>query len=213
MANIGNLSHDDQVSYWIGRVSRMDTAIEMVLHLIYARLLGDGAAWAVVPRMVGPKLEGIKKLLKASKMNESLRDQMLSACRHIKLAHDQRNNAIHKNWIVEFLGSPDEYIASSAPGGPMDPTAELKWDVAQFEAVHEQLAYARVVCLAFWWLSTPEGPEDYSEDTRIGLIEQLNGRFRLTGEGQISYTDEGATLRMLELMNVNSYGANSMDES
>lgn len=170
----------DQVSFWIGRVSRGDTAMETQLHAAYEQLAGpsEGLGWAAVPRMMAGKLEGIRAMLKESGQSADEVQACTRALKQIEKVHADRNALIHGNWSAA-RDDPSKMARTKAGLRGGEPV--VTWDISEFEKLWVRTAEGAQVASALYktFLRWGGGP-DFGESWDLQAREELAGRFSLT---------------------------------
>jgi hypothetical protein len=179
MADWTELEPMDQVSFWIGRVSRGDTTMEAQLHAAYEQLAGpsEGLGWAAVPRMMAGKLQGLRAMLKESDQSEDEIRECLRALKQIEKAHEERNSLVHGHWGIDF-NDPASFSRTKAGlrGGP--PT--VTWKIEEFERLWMTMAEGTQVAGALYKTFLRWSGSSLGEHWDLQTREELAGRFTLS---------------------------------
>ena len=206
MAEWNEVAQMDQVSFWIGRVSRADTGVERFLHIVHEMLgglLGD-PRWAQVPRMTAAKLKNLRAMISASRQSAADIAGCMVALDAIAAAHRARNELVHGHWSADPLqpSSLNRIGLSSDPGPP-----EVTWDITEFEQLFERIAHVNFVAAGLYktvlrWSGTTFGPA-----WDLQASEEMAGRFIIfnindSGGGigaSIRFTEPGMDDRIARL--------------
>lgn len=188
MTEISDLSHEDQVALWAGRVVRREAQIESMLRTLYYQLSGEGLSWAVVPEQFAAVSRDVRKMLKAADVDADYLGDCLAALDRLGVAHSLRNRIVHDQWVQQDPGS---FV--SAPKGVSGPSTkpDVVWDVSEFERCYTELTF----CFAqisgmFWSLACFVGDHrDIWREMLPSNRESLAGRIKITGEGTWEFTD------------------------
>jgi hypothetical protein len=169
----------DQVSFWIGRVSRGDTTMEAQLHAAYEQLAGpsEGLGWAAVPRMMAGKLQGIRSMLKEAQQPAEEIAGCLRALKRIEKIHESRNALLHGHWSVDAV-NPVLFARSKAGnhGGP--PT--VTWEIEEFENLWVQTAEGTQMASGLFKTFLRWSGETLGEAWDLQAREEVAGRFTLS---------------------------------
>lgn len=195
----------DQVSFWIGRVSRADTNMEAMLHRVHVML--DPSNESSVPWSTDRKLRNLRKLLRTSPHPVEEVAECLAALEVVAKAHRERNEVLHGHWGPADGGSSPLTFGRtevSADGGPPSVT----WEISEFERCFETLARANTITGAVYkrvlgWTTGHSFGGAWELQTR----EEMAGRFTLSkinddggGIGSfIHFTGEGVEDEMARL--------------
>ncbi|MCU1471349.1 MAG: hypothetical protein JWQ39_2498 [Glaciihabitans sp.] len=191
MTDISDLTHTDQVALWAGRVVRKEAQIESMLRTLYCQLAsngGGGFSWAVVPDGFGVVHRDVKKMLKATGIDQDYLDDCIAALDRLWNAHVLRNRVVHDQWVEQDAG---QFVsAAKGVGGPTN-KPELIWDVDRFEACYRELEFCFAqVSGIYWSLLCFVGPQqDMWRDLLPMNREAIAGRIKLTSEFTWEATD------------------------
>jgi hypothetical protein len=204
------LREPDQIAYWIGRVSRLDTNMDVMLHSIFENLLRgtadaqSGLSWAVVPPMVGGKLSGIRKMIKASGRDSEEVRRCMEAIAEIEAAHQLRNNAVHGHWSI--TDRPGVFNLDPVGSDPR-PRPSVSWDVGEFEKCHIALQRAMFITTGLFKTVNSWFDPYTDEGWLLQAREELAGAFELTNfddsaggaSASIRFPRPGVEQRLVEL--------------
>jgi hypothetical protein len=188
MADVSDLSHDDQVALWAGRVVRKEAEIESMLRTIYYELAGQGLSWAIVPEAFAAVSRDVRTMLKAADIPDDYRDDCLAVLDKLGEAHRKRNRIVHDQWVQQSPGS-----FTSAPKGVSGgtPKAEVVWDVSEFEDCFMELRFLFAQISGIHWsLNCYIGDvRDLWQDMLPGNREAIAGRIKMITDNTWEFTD------------------------
>lgn len=188
MTNVSDLSHEDQVALWAGRVVRKEAEIESMLRTIYYELSGEGLSWAVVPESFAAVMRDVRTMLKASQIDKEYVADCLGALDRLGLAHQARNRVVHDQWVQQ---DPGTFIsAAKGVSGPVS-KPEVKWDVSEFERCFLELRFCFAqVSGIYWSLYCYVGNH---RDMWAAMLpanrEAIAGRITMTSDSSWEFTD------------------------
>ncbi len=188
MTDISELSHEDQVSLWAGRVVRKEAEIESTLRTIYYWLSGQGLSWAVVPEMFAKVSKDVRNMLKASAIDPEYVSDCLAALDRLDKAHVVRNRVVHDQWVQQ---NPGTFLSAQKGVGGPNSKPEVRWNVAEFEQCFAELQFCGVqIGGIFWSLPCYVGDNrDMWRDLLPMNREILAGRFKITSDNTQEFTD------------------------
>lgn len=195
MTDIADLSHDDQVALWAGRVVRKEAEIESMLRSIYYQLCGGGMSWVVVPQQFAAITKGIRNMLKASTIDEDYKADCYGALNRLGLAHEMRNRVVHDQWVMREPGR----FTSAAKGVTDGTKPEEVWDLGEFERCFMELRFCYAMISGMYWSigSVLDGGHLFKK-TLPRNREAIAGRIRMTSDTSWEFTDPTFTVVELE---------------
>ena len=187
MTEIDELTHDDQVALWAGRVVRKEAEIESMLRMVYSHLCGDGLSHLVVPNNFQPLLVAVRTMIKAVDVPEDYRADCLAALQRLGQAHEQRNRVVHDQWVMTAPGS----FTSAEKGYARGDKPEVVWDISDFEKVFLELRFCFAQIVGLYWSMhsyVGEHRELFAGNLQSNR-ESLAGRIALTSDNSWTFTD------------------------
>lgn len=184
------LGPDDQVTFTIGKIVRIENEAEHSLRLLFHELAGDKAARVMVPRDLARQIDQVRKLVKLGGLNDQVTADALDALAGLASAHTRRNRVVH-DWFVMRNDGDAPVFENSAKGIVYDGSAPDHWSFGDFEDCYLDLRFSAIrVSSLQWFLAFRDLPRlDQDRDTLLlGHLETLAGRIRVTGEYSWEYT-------------------------
>ena len=178
----GDLSPEDQLTYWIGNIIRNDVFAEDEARLTWYTLAGPGPANRLIDRDLARVLDQCRKMIASPSIHDDIRKIASGAFDATARAHRTRSELAHDRWMHDLFGGNMVLRLRE----PRTPDAIKKRPLSDFKKCSEDLLMAgwrmrglRIVLPQ--WLGQPsefrESPERIISWTRIAT-----GHFKFENE-------------------------------
>jgi hypothetical protein len=187
-----DLSLDDQLSLWTGRIVRAEVRLESWLQATFDTLDSPGVGGSKPPKMLINTVKKLQQLIDDADLADDIRLDCLQVLAEVQRIHeDERNGIVHGWWVVSTDG---ERVATRQPLGvgphSEEPTYKTVDEFAKTHASLEELV-VRATGMDFTLSNILQDPWLAPRDSLL-MREYLAGRFEIDNAGQPQITNQAA---------------------